>query len=133
MRDNKNHPLYTIIFEDESIFEGGTIMNTKWLEIPNKKIDRIFYKLPTNDFMCLSGYDKYFHYIEAVQDLNGKERGKVKIENIYLMGRKENKVKSYRITLTNKPFDKHKVGDITVRNFDINDDRIAKLNKKGWK
>ena len=133
MGDKKYQALYTIVFEDKSTFIGGTILDTKWLSIPNKKINRIFYKLPNGDFLCLGGYDKYFHYIEAVQDLTGKERGKIKIEYGYIMGRKNNKVRSYRITLIDKPFDRHKLGDITIREFDINDERIKKLNKKGWK
>ena len=130
---NKSQALYTVVFEDKSVYVGGTIFDTKWLDIPNKIINRIFYKLPNGDFLCLGGYSKYFHYIEAVQDLTGKERGKTKIEYAYIMGRKGNKVKSYRITLINKPFDKYKLGDITVRDFNINDEKIKKLNNKGWK
>ena len=52
----KNLPLYTIIFKDGSHFMGGTsYFETKWLEIPLKPIKRIFYKLPTNDYICLEG------------------------------------------------------------------------------
>jgi len=133
MGDKKSQALYTIVFDDDSTHYGGTIFDTKWLEIPNKKIKRIFYKLPNGDFLCLGGYSKYFHMIEAVQDLTGKERGKTKVEYAYLMGQKKDKIRSYRITLINKPFDKHKLGDITVREFNINNEKIQKLNKKGWK
>jgi len=130
---NQSQALYTIIFDDESIYYGGTIFDTKWLSIPEKKIKRIFYRLPSGDFLCLGGYSNLYHFVEAVQDLNGKERGKVKIENIYLMGRKGEKVRSYRITLREIKDNKYKVGDITVRNFNVNDERIKKLNTKGWK
>ncbi len=129
-----NNPLYTIIFEDSSIFKGGKhYIDTKWLEIPNKKIKRIFYKTSNNDYICLNGYENFYHIVEAVQDLNGRERGKTKIEYAYIMGLKNNKVKSYRITLINKPFSSHKMGDITVREFDITDSKISKLNKIGWR
>jgi len=130
---NKSQALYTIIFEDKTTYYGGSIFDTKWLDIPKKKINRIFYRLPSGDFLCLGNYDKYFHYIEAVQDLTGRERGKTKIEYAYLMGKRGRVVTSYRITLINKPFDKYRLGDVTVREFDINDEKIQKLNKKGWK
>ena len=134
----KSQALYTIVFDDDKTFIGGTILDTKWLEIPQKKIKRIFYRLPSGDFLCLGGYNKYFHYIEAVRDLTGSERGKTKIEYAYIMGRKENKIKSYRIALFDKASchygnSKYKLGDVTVREFDINDEKIKKLNKKGWK
>ncbi len=121
MGDKKSQALYTIIFEDESTYNGGTIFDTKWLDIPTKKIKRIFYRLPGGNFLCLGKYDKYFHYIEAVQDITGTERGKTKLEYAYIMGKKGRVVTSYRITLFTKKLDKYRQGDITVRYFDFND------------
>jgi hypothetical protein len=140
MGDNKSYPLFSVIFEDGEKFVGGTsYFNTKWLEIPFKKIKRIFYKLPTNDYLCLVG-DKYFHMIEATKDWmriskEGIEKlnNKPKIEYAYIMVQKENKIISYRITLSIKKNERYRTGDITVREFDINDKFITGLNPDNWR
>ncbi len=134
MSDSKNQALYSVIFDDNTHFVGGhDYHNTRWLEIPDKKIKRIFYRLPDGNFLTLHGYDKYYHMVEAVTDIMGKERGKVKIEYAYIMGKRRNKVTSYRITLFNKPNDKYKLGDIVRREFDKSNVNIKKLNSKGWR
>ena len=135
MGDNKVMPLFTVIFTDGTHLIGGLdYFNTKWLDIPkDKKIKRIFYRLPNNDCLCLDGYDKYFHMIEATCDLNGRDKGKTKIEYAYIMAKKENSVISYRITLINKNNEKYHQGDITFRIFDINDERMKKLNQNNWR
>ena len=129
-----NQPLFIIIFEDESYFLGGTsYFDTGWLEMPLKKISRIFYKLPTGDYICLHGYDKYFHMIEALEDITGEKKGIIRLQYAYIMGKKGNKVISYRITLISKEDDKFRHGDITTREFDIEDKQIKKLNKNNWR
>ena len=146
MSDIKNqaqHPLFTVIFEDGSNFIGGTdYFKTKWLEIPDKKIKRIFYKLPTNDYICLDGYEKYFHMVEATKDWAKigknkieiiKDLNKPKIEYAYIMGKLKDKVISYRVTLSNKKDDRFRIGDITMRIFNINDEKIKGLNPNNWK
>ena len=140
MGDKNIMPLFTIIFEDGTNFIGGTsYFETKWMEIPLKKIKRIFYKLPTDDYICLRG-DKYYHMVEATKDWAKIGGGKVKrlyseprIEYVYVMVRKEDKITSYRITLFNKENDKYRIGDITVREFNINDEKIQKLNPDIWR
>ncbi len=134
----KNQALYTVEFNDGTSFEGGTIFDTKWLNIPNKKIKRIFYRLPGGNFLCLKDYEKYFHMIEAVKDITGKDKGKVKLEYAYIMGKRGRVVTSYRIALFSQISCHHgdsryRQGDITVREFNIDDDKIKKLNSKGWK
>lgn len=134
MGDINIKPLFTVIFQDGSHFVGGTdYFETKWLEIPLKKIKRIFYKLPNNDAICLDGYNKYFHMVEALKDITGKERGIVKLQYAYIMGRKDDKVTSYRITLFNKENNRFRMGDITMREFNINDEKIQKLNPDNWR
>lgn len=123
--------LYTIIYEDSTAFLGGDYNNTKWNEIPNKKIRSIFYQLPNGDAIGLSKYDKYFHMIEAVEDLNGKNRGIKKLEYAYIMGLKNDNVRVYRINLCDKEEDK--IGNIKVFEYKIDDDFIKSLNKDGWK
>ncbi len=134
----KNQALYIAEFNDGTSFEGGTISDTKWLNIPNKKIKRIFYRLPDGNFLCLEDYEKYFHMIEATVDMTGKEKGKTNIEYAYIMGKRGRVVTSYRIALFKQTSCHHgdsryKLGDITRREYEINSDKIIKLNKKGWK
>ena len=65
----KNIPLYIIIFKDGTNYLGGNnYFNTGWNNMPNKPIKRIFYTLPTGDNICLEGYEKYFHMVEATKD-----------------------------------------------------------------
>ena len=136
-----NKPLFIVIFKDGSHFIGGTShFKTKWLEIPSKPIKHIFYKLPTGDNICLEGYEKYFHMVEATVDwmrVTGKTVEKLTnapvIEYAYIMGKKGNEVTSYRITLIERKSDKFKLGDITVRKFNVNDPKIKGFNIKGWK
>ncbi len=143
MSDKKimDKPLYIIIFKDKTHFLGGTsYFKTIWLEIPNKPIKRIFYILPTGDNICLEGYEKYYHIVEATKDWMRVTKNKIEklnnapvIEYAYIMGKKGNEVTSYRITLINRKSDKFRLGDITVRKFNINDSKIKGLNIQGWK
>lgn len=128
-------PLFTIIFQNGSNFVGGNnYFETNWLNIPiNKKIKRIFYRLPSNDCLCLEGYDSYFRMSEACKDLTGKNRDKIRIQYDYIMGIKGNKVRSYRITLANNKNDKFKMNDITTRIFDTSDKFIQGLNKENFR
>lgn len=127
MKTKLTPKLFTIIFEDGDNFMGGTLLDTKWLEIPNKKIKRLFYKLPHGDFLCLAGYEKYYHMVEATKDLNGKYRGQVRLEYAYIMGKLGNTVRIYKINLKNKD------AYITKQEVDINNTWIKKLNVNGWK
>ena len=119
--------LFTVIFEDGSAFMGGTLMDTKWLEIPNKKIKRLFYRLPHGDYICLPGYEKYYHFVEATTDLTGKNKGKVILHFAYVMGRIKDNVIIYKISLKN-------TNNYIMRDKkNINDEWIQKLNINGWK
>ena len=137
----KNQALYYIIFEDKTQFIGGnSYFDTKWTSIPNKKIKRLFYRLPSGDHLVLSKYSKYYHMVEATKDfMRVKDniqtvlKEQPNIEYVYIMGRRNNIVTSYRITLFTKKNDRYKIGDIVTRNFDINDKKIKELNPIGWK
>jgi len=135
-------PLFTVIFKDGKNYIGkNSLYDTGWLGIPpNKPIKRIFYRLPSNDYICLDGYEKYFRMSEACKDLNGKNRGKVRIQYDYIMGLKKDKVTCYRITLKGDLINiayckdnRYKIGDITTRIFDVNDKFIKGLNKDNWR
>lgn len=137
----KNHALYTVFFKDGSHFIGGNnYFDTKWLEIPDKKINRVFYRLPDGDYLCLPNYDEYYHMVEATKDwmrIRKKQQillnKKPVIEYVYIMGKKKNKVTSYRITLFDKLDSRYKLGDITRREYNIKDEKIMGLNPEGWK
>ena len=126
-------PIFNAILKSGKPFVGGSsYYDTKWLEI-NEPIERIYYRLPDNNFLILHGYEKYFHLVEATTDLTGKNKGKTKIRNVYLMGKKENKVDSYRITLFESEDSRYKIGDIVRRTFNIEDEAVKKLNENNWR
>lgn len=117
--------LYQIVFEDNTTFSGGTLENTKWKEIPNKKIRSIFYSLPTNDMLCLTGFERIYHYVEVAMDLNGVESGKKKIEYTYLIIERDNKYIQYRINQGNP--------GIEINILDKESKYVKELNPIGWK
>lgn len=143
MSDIKNHALYSIIFEDGTQYIGGSsYTDTKWRNIPNKKIKRIFYRLPGGDYITLSGYEKYYQMIEGTKDCIRVSRTKqtanlikaqTRVEYAYIMGKIKDKVVSYRITLFNRKNDRYRVGDIVKRVFDVSDSKIQELNSQEWK
>ena len=137
MSDNKNQvhlPLFVAVYKDGTKIEGtNNYFETGWMDLPLKQIKTSFYKLPTGDYLTLNGYEKYFHMVEAVNDLNGKNKGLVKLQYAYIMAKKENDVISYRITLHKNKIDRYKTNDITVRIFKATDDRIQKLNVENWR
>jgi hypothetical protein len=125
-------PLFIAVLEDETKFIGGTIYEkTRWLEIPDKKIKRLFYKLPDGNHLCLDSYNKYFHMIEATTDLNGRDAGKIGIEYAYIMGEKNDKVVCYKINLKQRP-DKN-FGNIERIEYASIDPFIMGLLKDGWR
>ena len=117
--------LYTVIFEDNSVTFGGTIEEPKWLEIPEKKIRTIFYYLPLGDCLGVSGYDKYYHYIECCEDLNGEKKGIRQLEFANLICKKDQQYKLYKINL--------KTGQLEIKLLEENNELIKQLNPIGWK
>ena len=117
--------LFTIIFEDNTVFWGGDIENTKWLEIPDKKIRTIFYFLPLGDCIGASNYDKYYHFVEVCEDLNGEKKGIKQLEYANLICKKEQQYKLYKINL--------KTGQIEIKFLEEKDKMIQQLNPIGWK
>lgn len=59
-------PLYRVIFENGSIFNGGfSITNSLWKEIPDKPIKRLEYSISTGEAILLEGFESYFCFFEA--------------------------------------------------------------------
>lgn len=121
-----NKPLFQIFFEDQSLFQGGDLENTKWSEIPSKKkIKALFYLLPTGDYICLEGYSLYYQFIEVTKDIIGGLFGKKNLEYVYLIGKTGSIFRCYKINL--------KTHGIEVEDYTENDEFILKLNKDFWK
>jgi hypothetical protein len=121
-----SNPIFTIIFDDKTSFVGGdSYIDTKWKEIPNKKIRTLFYKMPSGDFIGLRGYEKYYHIVEATIDLNGINAGKKNIEYLYIIGKKDKDVVIYKINYLN--------GNIEIKHLDESNEWVQKLNPQGWK
>ena len=143
MSDKINHALYSAILEDGTQYVGGSdYRDTKWVDIPDSKIKRIFYRLPGGDYLTLAGYEKYYHMIEGTKDCVKVSRTKntlkpikaqTRIEYAYIMGKIKDKVVSYRITLFNRENGRYRVGDIVKRVFDVSLPFIKGLNSDGWK
>jgi hypothetical protein len=119
------NPLFRILFNDKSEFIGGDLIETKWQNIPDKKIITLIYFLPIGDALILSDYNAYYHFVEVTQDLIGPKKGQVQIEFINLIGKKDTIYKLYRINLKTK--------QIEIKLLDKNDKLIKELNPIGWK
>jgi hypothetical protein len=126
-------PIFQVVFKDGTYFSGGTdYKDTKWLEIPDKPIKRIFYKLPNNDYICLDNYDSYLHIVEVTKDLMGKRKGIINLEYAFIIGLKNNKITSYRITLMQRKEERYKLSDITIREF-TKEYFLGRYNKNNWR
>jgi hypothetical protein len=120
-----NKPLFQIVFEDSSVFNGGDYQKTKWVEIPLKKIRTLFYLLPSGDYIGLGGYERFYHMIEVAEDLNGDKAGIKNLEFDYIIGQKKEYTTVYQIDL--------KTGCINLKNIKNNDKFLEKLNQEFWR
>lgn len=120
-------PIFIVIFDDNTRFIGGTTyFNTKWREIPKKKIKILLYKMPNGQYLSLKNFDKYYHMIEALTDLNGKNSGKVQLQYAYIIGKKGGQYSEFKI-----PF---LVGETMKKTiYKETDKNITRLNPLGWK
>jgi len=119
-------PLFQAILADGSIFIGGTLANTRWLEIPTENAIRtLLYTLPSGDYLTLTNYDNYYQYIEVTTDVIGGNKGDVNYEYAYVIGAKIEMAIVYKINL--------KTGAIEVQQLKMNDPYLLSLNPMGWK
>jgi hypothetical protein len=119
------NPLYEIIFVDNEKFIGGTLIETKWMQIPNKKIKKLNYNLPNRKQIILEDYDAYYHFVEATNDIMGSKKGQIQLEFTYLIGKKENEYKVHKINL--------KTNQVEIKILDEKDKMIQELNPIGWR
>ena len=111
--------MYKITFEDNTVFYGGQPQNSKWNEIPDKKIIQIDYQLG-NKRIIMKDYDGYNHIVKHAQIFNHGQC----IYQIILMGKENDKV-------TKIVFDikKHTV----VREYSVLGREINGALSTGWK
>jgi len=118
--------LYTIIFEDNSVYQGGDLVNTLWTEIPDKSIKRFTYYVPnTKQTIVEDNFKRVYHYVEVCSDLSGDKKGQVQLEYSYLIFEKEYEFEGYRINLRTK-----KIENILLKK---DNEMIKNLNPIGWK
>jgi hypothetical protein len=75
--------MYTIYFEDGQVWQGGSIENSNWNDMPNKLIKRIDYSILDKHF-SMEGFEAYNHIVERVQFV--LNANKPKISKVILMG-----------------------------------------------
>jgi hypothetical protein len=64
--------LYTIHFQDGTVYEGGTnIHDSKWVFIPDKAIKRLEYFFNSSEGIILEGFEAYLCFIEAENKITG--------------------------------------------------------------
>jgi len=121
-----NTPLFIVLFADNDIYCGKkTYEDCGWREIDNKPIKKIFFLLPTGDYMILADYDSYGRYTECTQIIAGNNAGKTQIEFIHVLGKRNGKIVEYKIHVLS--------GDVKVRLFDEENSYIKGLNTEIWK
>jgi len=88
--------MYSIVFEDESKFNGGEFYDSKWNEMPSKLIKE--WKYMFCDYMIVfSGYEEYNHIVEKIGFF-----GHTKNTKVLLMARKNLQVDAFVIDLETK-------------------------------
>ena len=75
--------MYKIVFEDNTEFNGGVPKDSKWNEMPNKKIKILLYNLKDR-ILSLEGYREYNHIVEKCTGVGNKID---MVSKILLMGK----------------------------------------------
>lgn len=87
--------MYKIIYEDNTIFKGNNLQNSKWNEI-DKPIKSIHYNLINQ--ICMQGYEHYNHLIERAN----LSTGQCFFTKVLLLGKKGKRVDIIEIDLRKK-------------------------------
>ena len=120
------NPLYEITFVDDSKFIGGTLAETKWMQISDKEIKKFIYFVPnTKQIICEENFKRIYHYVEVCSDLSGDKKGITQLEYSYLIFEKEFEYEGYKINLKTK-----KIENILLKK---DNPWIKELNPLGWK
>jgi hypothetical protein len=120
------NPLYEVIFVDDSKFIGGTLAETKWMQIPDKEIKKFTYFVPNKkQIISEENFKRVYHYVEVTQDIHQGNKGAVNLEYSYLIFEKEFEYEGYRINLKTK-----KIENLLLKK---DNEYIKILNPIGWK
>ena len=120
-----NTPLFIVLFTDNDIYYGKkTYEDAGWKDIPKKPIKKIYFRLPTGDYIILADYQSYYHYVEVIKVISGANAGKVQIQYAHILGKRNERVVEYKINILS--------GNIEVKLYDEKIDYIQKLNPIGW-
>jgi hypothetical protein len=111
--------LFSIVYNDETTFEGGTVLDSKWNDII-KPIKSLTYHLG-NISIYLEGYKEYNHILEITTILNSNQPF---ISKILLLAYDGNKVIIFKFDLIKQTFNK------VIR---IKDREYNKKPASGWK
>ena len=121
-----NPPVFIILYADEQTYFGKqSYFDSGWKDIEDKPIKKVFFRMPTGDYMVLSNYEKYYHYMEATKIVAGDNAGKVQLEYLHMLGKRQNQVIEYKVRVL--------TGDIKINVFDAENEYIKKLNPIGWR
>jgi len=69
---------YRVIFNDKTVFCGDDLTNSRWNEMPNKKIAQIEYHI-CNQTLILSNFKEYNHLVKRVLNINTQEQNIIKL------------------------------------------------------
>lgn len=120
-----NTPLFIVLFTDNDTFYGRSkYEDCGWKEIPQKPIKKIFFRLPTDDYLILADYQSYYHYVEAVKVISGEHAGKVQIQYAHILAKRNDRVVEYKINVLS--------GNTEVKVYDEDNQYIKALNPSGW-
>ena len=121
-----NTPLFIVLFTDNDIYYGKkTYEDAGWKDIPKKPIKKIFFRLPTGDYIILADYQSYYHYVEVIKVISGENAGKLQIQFAHILGKRNGRVVEYKINVLS--------GDTEVKLYDEDNQYIKGLNPTGWK
>ena len=121
-----NTPLFIVLFTDNDIYYGKKdYFNSGWKEIPKKPIKKIFFRIPTGDFLVLSEYEEYGRFTEVTKIVSGQNVGKTQLEYFYVLGKRNEKIIEYKINIL--------TGNTEVKIYDEDSQYIQGLNKDIWK
>jgi len=121
-----NTPLFIVLFTDNDTYYGRkSYEDCGWKEIPTKPIKKIFFRLPTGDYIILSDYQNYGHFIEAVKVISGDNVGKVQLQTAHILGKRNDKVIEYKVHVLS--------GDIKVHMHEADNEYIKSINPQVWK
>jgi len=79
--------MYKVTFEDDTIFEGGSPINSKWNDMPSKPIKKLEYILEKQTIL-MEGYQAYNHATER----HYKVSKGIEVRILWLMVKKENDI-----------------------------------------